>query len=84
TVEVKNYSTNEKIFYPPAELDISNVSEGDGPFGTLAYFSPWGNVVMYYSECGSYPGLYLMGVAVDGAEQIEKLNGTISVRKVSK
>lgn len=53
--------------------------ESDGPFGTLAYFSPWGNVVMYYSECGEYPGLYIMGEAIEGEDLIEKLSGTISV-----
>lgn len=79
TIEVENYSSNEKIFYPPEKLDTSDVIESAGPFGTLAYFSPWGNVVMYYSECGEYPGLYIMGEAIEGADLIEKLSGTISV-----
>ena len=82
TIEVADYSTNEKIFYPPEGLDTSDVVEGNGPFGTLAYFSPWGNVVMYYSECGEYPGLYLLGEAKEGAENIEKLSGTITVQGV--
>lgn len=79
TTTVDNYSTNEKIFYPSEKLDTSDMIESDGPFGTLAYFSPWGNVVMYYSECGEYPGLYIMGEAIKGADLIEKLSGTISV-----
>ena len=53
--------------------------ESDGPFGTIAYFSPWGNVVMYYSECGEYPGLYIMGKATEGKDLIEKLSGAITV-----
>ena len=78
-VDVEDYSTNEKIFYPPEKLDGTDAIEGRGPFGSLAYFSPWGNVVMYYSECGPYPGLYLLGEAVEGAESIEKLQGKIQV-----
>lgn len=81
--QVENYSTNEKIFYPPEGLDTKDVIEGDGPFGTLAYFSPWGNVVMYYSECGKYRGLYLLGEAVEGAENIEKLSGTIRIAAIN-
>ncbi len=80
-VEVNDYSTNEKIFYPEEGLDTSDVVEGHGSFGSLAYFSPWGNVVMYYSECGPYSGLYLLGKATEGAENIEKISGTITIEK---
>ena len=79
--DVENYSNNEKIFYPTDPLDTSDVSEGDGPFGSLAYFSPWGNVVMYYSPCKKYTGLYLMGVATSGSNDIEQLSGTITITK---
>lgn len=79
TVEAENYGSNEKIFYPPEKLDTSDVTEGSGGAGKLAYFSPWGNVVMYYSSFGAYPGLYIMGEAVQGAENIENLSGKITV-----
>lgn len=79
TVEAENYGSSEKIFYPPEKLDTSDVTEGGGEAGKLAYFSPWGNVVMYYSSFGAYPGLYIMGEAINGAESIEKLSGTVTV-----
>lgn len=79
TVGVENYGSNEKIFYPPEKFDTSDVIEGGGSAGMLAYFSPWGDVVMYYSSFGSYPGLYLLGEAVEGAENIENLSGTITI-----
>ena len=84
TTEIDNYSSNEKIFYPPEELDDTDVIESDGPLGTLAYFSSWGNVVMYYSECGKYPGLYILGGAIEGEDNIEKLSGTIEVTALTK
>ena len=47
--------------------------------GGLAFFSPWGNVVMYYDSFGSYPGLYILGEAVEGTDQIKDLAGSIHV-----
>lgn len=81
TVEVQDYSTNEKIFYPPEPLDTDNAVEGEGPAGSLAYFSPWGNVVMYYSDYGSYHGLYHLGNAVSGSEWISELTGTLDIQQ---
>ena len=80
TIEVENYGSNEKIFYPPEKLNTSDVIEGACPAGTLAYFSSWGDVVMYYAPFGSYSGLYVMGEAVEGADCIKNLSGTITIK----
>ena len=45
TVEIEDYSTNEKIFYPPCELDTSDSPLATEGAGTLAYYEPWGDVV---------------------------------------
>lgn len=83
TREVQNYSTNEKIFYPETAISYSSdCIEGACPAGTLALFSPWGNVVMYYGDASQYPGLYILGNAVEGADQISELTGNITVSKV--
>lgn len=82
TLEIENYGSNEKIFYPPKKLDTSDVIEGAGSAGTLAYFSPWGDVVMYYAPFGSYSGLYIMGEAVEGADHIKNLSGTITIEAI--
>lgn len=79
TVAVDNYSTNEKIFDLPQKLDCSRVTEGGGSAGGIAYFSPWGNVAMYYGPFSAYPGLYLLGEAVAGAENIAALSGTVTI-----
>lgn len=78
-IEVSNYGGNEKIFYPPEELDCTDAVEGSGLAGGLAYFSPWGNVVMYYGPYGQYPGLYMLGEAVSGTEQIAQLSGKLQI-----
>ena len=74
---VENYGSNEKIFTPPAALDKTDGIEGGGKAGGIAYFSPWGNIAMYYGNFSSYPGLYLLGEATSGAEQISALSGTV-------
>lgn len=80
SLEVEDYSSDEKIFYPPKKLDIGDtpLTEG-GKAGGLAYFSPWGDVIMYYGDFGSYSGLYDLGSAVSGSEWIQELSGEILI-----
>lgn len=80
TVQVEDYGSNEKIFYPPEKLETRDtpLTEG-GDAGSLAYFAPWGNVVMYYGSFGPYSGLYELGTAVSGSEAIVKLSGEILI-----
>ena len=78
-IEVDNYGSNEKIFFPPETLDGTDAVETGGNAGGLAYFSPWGNVVMYYGAFSQYPGLYVLGEAISGGEQISQLAGTVRV-----
>lgn len=80
TIEAEDYSSNEKIFYPPAELEIGDtpLTEGGGE-GGLAYFASWGNVIMYYDSFGPYSGLHDLGTAVSGSEWIEELSGEILI-----
>lgn len=79
TIAVENYSNNEKIFYPPQKLDTENAVDADPVVGSLAYFSPWDNVVMYYGGASPYPGLYALGEAISGAENIKNLSGDIEI-----
>lgn len=80
SLEVEDYSSNEKIFYPPEKLDTGDtpLTEG-GEAGGLAYFSSWGNVIMYYGNFGPYSGLYDLGTAVSGSEWIQELSGEILI-----
>ena len=82
SVDVENYSNNEKIFQPPKKLDCSKAQEGACPVGSIAYFSPWNNVCMYYDDMSRYPGLYVMGKAVSGAEQIRNITGNVKIEAV--
>jgi hypothetical protein len=83
SITVENYSNNEKIFYPPQKLNTNDTPRADAQAGTLAYYAPWGNVVMFFGSFGSAAGLYELGHAVSGNEYIQGMSGTIQIETVS-
>ncbi len=81
-LEVKDFSTNEKTFYPPEELDITDAPLANAEKGSLCYYSPWADVVMFYDHFGQGSSLYELGEVVSGKEDIEKLSGMIEITAV--
>ena len=79
TVEVEDYSTNEKIFYPPEALDTVDTPLAEGGDGTLAYYAPWGDVVMFYGDYNANGSLYELGEVVSGGELIAGMSGTVTI-----
>ena len=80
TLEVETFSTNEKIFYPPAELNTASTPNADeGEKGVLAYYAPWGDVVMFYGNYSENPSLFELGHVISGEELISRLSGTITI-----
>lgn len=79
TIEVENYSTNEKVFYPPKKLSTTDTPMADARKGTLAYYAPWENVVIFYEDFGKGSELYMLGEVISGKEYIENMSGTIEI-----
>lgn len=79
TVEVEDFSTNEKIFYPPQKLEGTDAPLAEGGRGVLAYYAPWGDVVLFYGPFGGDSQLYELGRAVSGEGEIETLSGAVTV-----
>ena len=82
TIEVADYSTNEKIFYPPQALDTSNSPLAQAGAGTLAYYEPWGDVVFFYGDYNENPSLFELGQALSGGELVRGMSGTITIEAV--
>lgn len=78
-IEVENFSDNEKVFYPPQKLSTKDTPLASDGQGVLAYYKPWGDVVMFYAPFSGNGSLYELGKAVEGAKYIGKLDGTIQV-----
>lgn len=79
-IEVEEYGGIEKIFYPPKKLDTSGTPlvQAAQP-GTLAYYAPWGDVVLFYGSFGSASGLYELGHAISGHQHIPSLSGRLTI-----
>ena len=79
--EISNFSSNEKIFYPEDSLNTANTPIAEGGAGTLAYYRPWGNVVMFYGPFSSNGSLYGLGEAIEGEKIISTLSGTLRIKE---
>lgn len=82
TVEIENYSTNEKIFYPPETLDTTDAPLAKGGTGTLAYYEPWGDVVFFYGDYRENSSLFELGKVISGEEWIPEMSGTITIEGI--
>lgn len=83
TVENEDFSNNEKTFYPPEKLDVSDTPLTDGSVGTLAYYEPWGDVVLFYGSYQPNGSLYELGKAVSGQEYIGEISGVMEISAVA-
>ncbi len=81
TIKVEDFSSNEKIFYPPEKLGTAGTPRANAKEGSLSYYAPWGDVVMFYEDFGSASGLYDLGHAVSGKEFIRSMSGTVEIVK---
>ena len=79
-VEVDDFSTNEKIFYPMEELDPEDAPLAVGGMGVLAYYAPWGDVVMFYDSFSENDSLFQLGTVIEGQEDISHLSGTVELK----
>lgn len=79
-LEVQPFGSNEMTVYPRQELDVSDTPlAASGGRGALAYYEPWGDIVLFYGEFSENAGLYELGEAEAGAESIELMQGTVTI-----
>lgn len=72
TTEVEDYASNEKIFYPERKLSTNQAPNGYKPStGDITYYSPWGDVAIFYKDFSHSSGLISLGRIDDNG--IEKL-----------
>lgn len=80
-IELKNYSDNEKIFYPGG-LDVSDTPRAKNREGTLAYYGPWKDVVLFYGPYRENEELYELGRVLENGDQISQLRpGMVTIEK---
>lgn len=81
-VNVENYSDNEKIFHPLKELETQDTPQAVASSGTLAYYKPWNNIVMFYENGQPSDTLYALEEAVFRKGQNQKVAGNDKYHKI--
>ena len=80
-IDIENYSTNEKIFYPPNPLNTADTPMAKPHIGMVAYFKPWGNVVFFYDTLDGGE-LYDLGSVAEDSSRIRALSGTVHIEQI--
>lgn len=81
-IDMENYSTNEKIFYPSQKLDTQQTPRAANKVGTLAYYEPWGDVVFFYGAFRPNEDLYELGQITEDSQTIAQLSGRVHLELV--
>lgn len=71
-LNLKDYAGREKIADLPVRLNFAGDPSSEGKVGDLGYFSPWGNLVLYYKAQPYYDGLINLGKFESGFDEIIK------------
>ena len=83
--ELKDYAGTEKITYLPKKLSTKDAPAGYDPsVGDITYYSPWGNVAIFYKDFGYAGGLISLGKITDGIELLQNSNNLKVIIEVDK
>lgn len=85
TMTFEEFGGFEKLSYPPEKLTTEEAPSGHVPArGDFAYYSPWGNVNMYYGDHSYSAGLVKLGEIESGIELLDSMNEdfTVSIEKI--
>ena len=73
TLTLEDYSATEKISDLPRRLSTEGAPPGSDPsIGDITYYSPWGNLALFYRDFGYSKGLVKLGRVDFG---VKALNG---------
>ncbi|HHQ8914726.1 TPA: cyclophilin-like fold protein [Bacillus cereus] len=80
TLTLEDYAKTEKISYLPRKLSTESAPSGtDAAVGDFTYFSPWGNLAIFYKNFGHASGLIKLGMIESGTEKLTNIRGDFKV-----
>ena len=80
TLTLKDYAGTEKISDLPKRLSKQGAPSGSDPsVGDITYYSPWGNLAIFYKDFGYSSGLIILGRIETGIEKLESMNDDFKV-----
>lgn len=75
TLKLEDYASTEKISNLPRKLSLKGAPPGIEPsVGDITYYSPWGNLALFYRDFRYAGGLVLLG-HIDSSEKFFKACG---------
>lgn len=77
TVKLDDYTSSEKIFYPERKLSTQSAAAINAVAGDITYYSPWGNIAIFYKDFGHSTSLIRIG-KFDGNIDVLKTAGSIN------
>jgi hypothetical protein len=78
--EFKDYAGVEKITYLPRKLDSSGSPTARTATGDFTYYSPWGNIAVFYKGFGSDGQLYVLGRIESGKDRLAAMANSFTAR----
>ena len=80
TLTLKDYAGTEKIADLPKKLTTKGAPPGSDPsVGDITYYSPWGNIAIFYKDFGYASGLILLGNIESGIEKLASMNAEFTI-----
>jgi len=77
TLTLKDYAATEKVSDLPRRLSTEGAPAGSDPsIGDIAYYSPWGNLAIFYQNFRYSSGLIKLGKIDTGIEELNVPEGT--------
>ena len=70
TGQFEDYAGAEKISYLPRKLALPGSGSARQTQGDFTYYSPWGNLAVFYDGYGFDGSLYILGRIVSGKEKL--------------
>lgn len=81
TTTLEDFAGAEKIGMLSKRLSTQDALAGSEPsVGDFAYYSPWGNITMYYKDAGYANGVIKLGKIESGVEKLGNINGDVTVK----
>jgi hypothetical protein len=81
TLKLEDYAKTEKISYLSRKLSVKDSPSGSDPSpGDIAYYSPWGNLAIFYRDFGYSSGLLILGKLDSSIDLLSKYDGSIELR----
>ena len=81
TLDLEDYAGTEKISKLSRKLSLKDAPSGSDPFaGDITYYSPWGNLAVFYRDFGYADGLIILGKIDSDMKYFEKWKGSKTVK----